>query len=330
MNEEKLRVALIWGGQGRERGVSEKGKEHILPLINENTHDLLSIFIDPKGRWLLEDREVVPHQKGFLCPEDGRHYPVDCAFPLLHGDFGEDGIVQGALECAGIPYVGCDVAAGAVCRDKALVKAVAQSLGVPTLPYLVAFREEGVAYALRHAEEELCYPMFVKPTSLGSSVGVAAADTKDELRSALEGAFALSRKVIIEPRLIHKRELECGYFSTKGKEIFTNPGEILCEGLYGYKEKYTPGCARVAVRAELSDDLCQRVRDHSRAMVRQLGIRDLARVDFFLSEGEIYLNEINTMPGFTDGSLYAAMIGGHGICESRLIELLISGAVARG
>lgn len=329
-NNKRITLALIYGGRGRESEVSRRGKTHILPLIDENTYRVLPIFIDKDGRWLMEEREVCLYRGGFFCPETKEFLPTDCALPLLHGDWGEDGRVQGALECANIPYVGCDVAAGAVCRDKGLVKTIAERLGIPTLPFITVLADEGVDYAARCAERTLGYPMFIKPANLGSSVGVGAAEDKGGLISALKYAFSLSRRVIIEPCLKDKRELECGYFSTKSKELFTNPGEILCNGLYGYKEKYCSGEIGLALRADVSDTLRENVREYSRRLVRALGVRDIARIDFFLSGDGLYFNEINTMPGFTDGSLYAKMIGAYGISEEKLIESLIDNALARG
>ena len=328
MNEKKkIRVALIWGGRGRESEVSERGKNHILPLFDENTYRVMPIFIDKEGRFMISGREVIPHDRGFFCPEDNERYDVDCAIPLLHGDFGEDGRVQGALDCANISYVGCDSVAGAVCRDKAFVKTVADSLGIPTLPFILLLRDEGLDYAVRQAEEKFVYPMFVKPARLGSSVGACAAESRGQLASALTVAFTMAERVIIEPCLTHKRELECGYFSTKGKEIFTNPGEILHSGTYGYEEKYHSEEIGLAPRADIPEDVCQQIREYSRRLVRTLGIRQIARIDFFLTDGGLYFNEVNTMPGFTEGSLYARMLEGAGIDESRIFPLLIESVI---
>lgn len=329
MNQKKQRIGLIYGGRGREREVSVCGRNHILPLIEADDREIIQIFIDKDGRWLTEKGEVCPYRGGFISPENGDFIAVDCAIPLLHGDFGEDGRVQGALEVASIPYVGCDVSGAAVCRDKVFVKTIAKHIGIPTLPYLLVLKNEGIDYAIRQAEESFSYPLFVKPTSLGSSVGVCAAESHRELVSALTVAFTLSERAMIEPYLTDKRELECGYLGVKGKEIFTNPGEILCEGLYGYEEKYSSDRVALAIRADLGESHSHAIRDYSRRLVRALGVRDLCRVDFFLSDDRIYLNEINTMPGFTDGSLYARMIEAYGISEGGLFSLLIDNCVCR-
>ncbi len=328
-NERRVRCALIYGGRGYESEVSLRGKEHILPLVDGTKYEIIPIFIDKSGIWHTDGEPCTPYRGGFFCPESGRELAVNCAFPLLHGDYGEDGCVQGALECASIPYVGCPVWSAAVCRDKAVVKTVAKSLGIPTLPHLTLIRREGIDYAVRQIEASLAYPLFVKPTCLGSSVGVMRADDRSALRLGLEGAFSLSERVIAEPYLERKRELECGYFSTNSKELFTNPGEILLDGTYGYEDKYLTDEVKIAVRADLGEEIRQNIREYSRRLCRALGVRDLARVDFFLSGEKIYFNEINTMPGFTEGSLYAKMISAYGVGEGALIENLIDSAAGR-
>ena len=327
-NEERLCVGLIFGGRGREREVSIKGKSYLLPLIDRDKYSVTEIFIDHKGRWLKGEEEVYP-KNGGLANQNGSFHRIDCAFPLLHGDFGEDGVVQGALECMDIPYVGCDVSAGAVCRDKSYVKIIADSLGIPTLPHLSLIRHEGVDFALRRVEEKLGYPVFIKPARLGSSIGASMANDRGALYSALKLAFSLCDKAIAEPYLEVKRELECGYFSTKCKEIFTYPGEILLNGVYGYEEKYLSGDTRLAIRADVASAVSQRIREYSRRLVRALGIRQLCRVDYFLSGEELYFNEINTMPGFTEGSLYPKMIEAAGFCPTELVNLLIEDCLAR-
>ncbi len=322
------RVALLWGGRGYESEVSSKGKEHLLPLLNEK-FELTPILIDKEGRWLTKDGEVLPCRGGFYCQSTNKILSVDCVIPLLHGDFGEDGTIQGALECARLPYVGCDTSASAICRDKSIVKTVAARLGVPTLPFVSAIKCEGVDFATRRAEESLSYPMLVKPARLGSSVGVGSACCRDELRQRIKDAFELCPRLLIEPFLQTKRELECGFFAARGREILTFPGEILLEGTYGYEEKYHDDSVRLSIRADVEREHAEAIRDYSRRLVRAVGVRDISRIDFFLSDGRIYFNEINTMPGFTDGSLYAKMIGAMGISEGELFSRLVESAIAR-
>ena len=324
--DKRPTVLLIYGGRGMESEVSLRGAENILPIIKEN-YDCLPTFIDKGGRWLCEGKELLLTQGGVII--DGIFTKIDCALPLLHGDFGEDGRVQGALDCASIPYVGCDSVCGAVCRDKFIVKAVASELGIPTLPCLLALKSDNREKAIDECERKIGYPLFVKPTSLGSSVGAGKANNKEELALALKEAFRVADRVIIERLLSPKRELECGFLSAKGKDLFTKCSEVLCQGFYDYKRKYfSPEVKTVAV-ADVGEDVNARIKDYSSRLVRALGIRDLSRIDFFLSGEELYFNEINTMPGMTETSLYGKMTEAEGISLRELIYSLIDGAISR-
>lgn len=324
-NDKKITVALISGGRGYESEVSLSGRDFVLPIL-EKKYRCLPIFIDKAGRWMLDSRQVFPAERGFIT-EDGERIAADCAIPLLHGDFGEDGSVQGALETARIAYIGCDTVASAVCRDKFFVKGIATGLGIPTLP--CALMQKGVQSSKCRVQSELDFPVFVKPARLGSSVGVSAADNEAELEAALDKAFSLCDRVIIEPRLKDKRELECGYFSAKGKELFTYPAEVLIKGSYGYEEKYLKNDTRLSVRADVEKEIAERIREYSRRLVRALGVRDISRIDYFLSGDELYLNEINTFPGFTAGSLYPQLIEAAGIPIGDALDMLIEQAIDR-
>ena len=323
METRNLTVGLLYGGRGREREVSERGFRHLFPIICREMR-VMPIYIDECGRWLNEGRQLWPATGGFIT-EYGERIEIDCAIPLLHGDYGEDGVVQGALECADIPYVGCDVSASALCRDKGIVKIIAEHIGIPTLPHRIV----GVGSAHPKAEHKIPLPAFVKPAGLGSSIGAMAAYDEKNLGEAIENALSLCDRVIIEPCLINKRELECGYFSDGEREIFTEPGEIHICGSYGYEQKYHDPQIRLSPVADIPKHLSERIREYSARLVHYLGVRHISRVDFFLSGEEIYFNEINTMPGFTDGSLYRMMMSAIGIDEGELMRRLCMAAVGR-
>ncbi len=330
MRENRLpTVALIYGGRGYESEVSVRGAERIMPLIDREKYRTVSVFIDKDGKWLCNGGEVFPALIGGvsgLCRE-GEMIPVNCAIPILHGDFGEDGVVQGALENAKIPYIGCAVCAGAVCADKSLTKLIAERLGIKTVPWILAEGQEDIL----KSENALGYPVFVKPCTLGSSVGASMANNREELALALKEALRLDRRVIIEKYLHRPRELECGYFKDKCKEIFTNPAEIICKkDFYDYSSKYIDGeGTALSPVADVGESIKQKIKEHSASLVRTIGVRDLCRVDFFLHDGELYFNEINTMPGFTPDSLYPEMLAMAGVQPSELIEGLIENALIR-
>ena len=321
-------VLLIYGGKGYERDVSVAGMENLLPKIDENRYRVLPLFIEPDGRWVMYEKEALLVRGGIIT--DGEFTKIDCAFPLLHGDFGEDGRVQGALDCACIKYIGCDTVTSALCRDKYIVKAVAKSLEIPTLPCILAIKGEDLDTVVSETREKFGYPVFVKPTSLGSSIGASTASSNEELISALLTAFSVSDRVIIEKCLSPKRELECGYFKAKGKEVFTKCGEILCEGFYSYHKKYSSPEVKTRAVADVGEEISLKIQEYSRRLVRALGIRDIARIDFFLSGEDIYFNEINTMPGQTKASLYAQMLAAAGVPENEFPNMLIEECLTRG
>ena len=274
---------------------------------------------------------------GFLM--GGDFLPIDAAFPLLHGNFGEDGIVQGALECAKIAYVGCDTLGSAMARDKALVGAVAERLSIPT-PRFILCKKDRVSEAISESEELFGYPVFVKPTSLGSSFGAGVAKSREELILSLDKAFSLSKRVMIQEYINIEKELECAYFGANGEELFTNLGEIRADGFYDYDKKYgaleirseeNESAPKVREFSDVGEEIEKLAHEYALRLVRFLSLRDLSRIDFFLSkDGRLYFNEINTMPGFTNTSLYTRLLTRCGISPSQLVCSLIDGAIARG
>lgn len=330
---KKLRVALIYGGRGCEHDVSVMGAKNLLPRLDRKKLTVYPVYIDKKGIWHLGGERggrIHPccgsRSGAFI--SDGGKITVDVAFPLLHGDFGEDGRVQGALDCAGIPYVGCGVRAGAVTADKILTKMVAASLGIPTARSVYLTRAD-LSSAVSICEEHIGYPMFIKPSGLGSSVGCTLVSSPDMLEGAISAAS--SDRILIEEYLDGARELECAYSNTsRFGEIFAPPGEIVSRGVYTYREKYgSHSRAKTVARAVLPQDVAKRAEEYSRALVRATGISQIARIDYFLHDGELILNEINTMPGFTEASLYSAMMRDCGIEPNELLTALLEDAYDR-
>ena len=336
VGRDKPTAVLIFGGRGMEHEVSRLGAEFVYPLIDENVYEKIPVYIAKDGRWLMRSdvlsenlTECFPILRGGvggLITEE-EFIPVDVAFPLLHGDFGEDGTVQGALECAKIPYVGCDTLTSAVARDKCLVKLIAKELNIPTAEWVeYSGCIEETVWLL---ERLLGYPVFVKPSRLGSSVGAKRADNIDELASAIENASRLgSGRVIIEEFVDIEKELECAYYSAAGRILFTAPGEIVCDGdFYDFLKKYRSTGADVSEKASISSALTERITEYSKKLAKRIGLRHLSRIDYFLSkQGRLYFNEINTMPGFTERSLYPRLLEKHGIAPKELIGSLLHDA----
>ncbi len=330
----KPTVAVIFGGKGAEHGVSLLGKENLLRKIDKDRFRALEVFIDRAGEWYLVKgkRRLPVHpirrggRAGFI---SGRKFhPVSAAFPILHGDFGEDGRVQGLLECIGMPFVGCKTLAGAVAADKCFSKAVAESVGIPTVPWL-AVNGKITDATLNSVEDALGYPIFVKPARLGSSVGAGIARGRDELYERLRIASELGcERVIAEKCLDRPRELECAFLELGGERLITPPGEVRCEvGFYDFDEKYSDSSsAKVLPEASVPREYAERVTEYAKKIADALNTEGLSRIDFFLDGENIYFNEINTMPGMTEASLYPALIEKH-LPSCDFVNRLISEAV---
>ena len=339
MTKRKIPLALIYGGMGCEREISVKSAEGLYRALKKAGGRIFPTFISPLGEWFLAKDEKTSPQALAKDPEalgeavylkriGGQggfsrkrgFIRVGAAIPILHGDFGEDGRIQGALDTVGIPYVGCSVETSAVCRNKAILKAVLKSHGMPMLDWIVIPKGDSLDAAISRAEAALGYPMFVKPTSLGSSIGAGPARERYELRQRLESARAVADDIIIERYLAKKRELECAFFEYKSKRYFTIPGEICYDAeFYDYESKYILTDTEIKAVADVGQEIYSRIRDISAMIADIVGLRHFARIDFLLGEdGEVYFNEINTIPGLTEASLFPLMIKGSGVELSEL------------
>lgn len=339
MKNKRKTVVLLYGGQGKEHDVSQSGSEYVKNLVDKDKYRLLIVYIDRGGRFWLECEERqkptfpvrIKDKCGFLI--DGRITAVDAVLPLLHGDFGEDGRIQGALDVAGIKYVGCGVSAGSLICDKVYTKRIAAGLGIPVVDFVPkrgAKANETDFLALKaEAEQKLGYPMFIKPIALGSSVGASLIEDATVFERAYRECLEASPDVMVERYIGAKRELECAYLSVLGKEYLSGAGEIRCDGVYTYSEKYSKtSMANALAYAALTEEIAETVKGYSLSLVRELGVRHLCRIDYFLSGNTVYLNEINTMPGFTEASLYPKLVETLGISPSELVNSLIEDAVS--
>ena len=320
------RIALLYGGASSEHDVSVLGYEYVSELLQGTEYEIIPVYISKNGDWSVTTNgapiTVYPTAKsgGSLNTEYGL-IQIDAAIPLLHGDGGEDGSVQGALECARIPYVGADVCTSALCLDKTYSKAIARSLGIPTLSSVSPKRYESAKAALSECKEALNFPLFIKPRRLGSSLGACSATSEDEFLKGYEIASRLGDGlVIVEECLEEKRELECAFVEIGCKKIVTSPGEILIGGFYGYGEKYG-GKTKTAPLARVEASVSETITEYASLLAEAMMLRHLGRIDFFLSGDKIFFNEINTFPGFTRESLYPKMLS---VCGINPRDALIS------
>jgi D-alanine-D-alanine ligase len=313
----KIRVAVIYGGRTGEHEVSVRSAKAILAGLEPEKYEKIEYFIDKEGKW----------SPGPILPEPGAHPGIDVVFPVLHGTFGEDGTMQGLLELAGLPYVGAGVMASAVSMDKEMMKRVCRERMLPIVEYVTVTRDcPSVLAACRG----LPFPVFVKPANLGSSVGISKARDAAELAAAFTLAAQYDRKVIVE-RAIVGRELECSVLGNEAP-MASLPCEILpSREFYDYEDKYLLDRARTQVPALLPAERTAELRRLAVECYRAVECEGMARVDFFLENetGRLYINEINTIPGFTSISMYPKMWEHSGIGFGELLDRLIALALDR-
>jgi len=310
-------VAVLSGGRSGEHEVSLRSAEAIASALDPLKYEALRLFIDKEGRW-----DPAP-----LLPQPGANPRVDVVFPALHGTFGEDGTVQGLLELADLPYVGAGVLGSSAAMDKEVMKRLCRERGLPVVEYLTVKRHYANPDLIR---ETLGFPVFVKPANLGSSVGISKARDEEELRAALAQAGQYDRKIIVE-RAIAGRELECAVLGNELPEA-SLPCEILpSREFYDYEDKYLCEQAQFRLPAELAPEQTAEVRSLAVQCFRAVECEGMARVDFFLESatGRLYINEINTIPGFTSISMFPRMWAASGLAFPQLVDRLIELAIER-
>ncbi|MCX4906151.1 D-alanine--(R)-lactate ligase VanA-Sc [Streptomyces sp. NBC_00878] len=340
----KLKIGVIFGGCSEEHPISIKSAREVAQNIDVEKYEPFYIGITQSGDWKLCDgpdpnwengecRPVVlsPDRSvhGLIILEEGKYETIrlDVVLPVLHGKFGEDGAMQGLLELSGIPYVGCDVQSSALCMDKSLAYVVARSAGIATPDFWTVMAGEKIDPDL------LTYPVFVKPARSGSSFGVSKVSSEEELQSAVETARQYDSKVLIEGAVIGS-EIGCAIL---GNELDLFAGEVdrvdLSHGFFRIHQEDSPETgsenSTFIVPADIPEELRSRVREAAKDVYRALGCRGLARVDMFLKEdGEVVLNEVNTLPGLTSYSRYPRMMAAADVPLSEVIDRTVSLALA--
>jgi D-alanine-D-alanine ligase len=312
-------------------GIDKQGRWHLLqgpPALQAGASELPAVEPEAGSEIALSQD---PGSRELVGP-DGHREPVDVAFPILHGPFGEDGTIQGLLELAGVPYVGAGVLASAVGMDKAVQKVLFRAAGLPLVPHEVVlereWREDPESVEAR--AEALGGPLFVKPATLGSSVGITKVKTLADLESAMEEALRYTRKVLVELAMEGAREIECAVLGNDDP-VASVPGEILPAGeFYDYRSKYLDDSTRLEVPAKLSPEVVEEVQRMAVTAFRTIDCTGMARVDFFLVDDErVILNEINTIPGFTSVSMYPRMWEASGVSYAELVDRLVELAIER-
>ncbi len=347
MSVTKLRVGVVFGGRSGEHEVSVASAASIFANLDRHKYDAVPILIEKSGRWVLTGSAPTAISAADvlqLGPTESREAVdptaalsrtgVDVVFPVLHGPYGEDGTVQGLLELANVPYVGCGVLGSAVGMDKAVMKTLFTAAGLPVGPYLVVLRPEWVAEATAvtaHVADTLGYPVFVKPANLGSSVGISKATSNETFADAMTTALQFDRKIVIEAAVPGAREIECAVLGNDSPRASV-PGEVIpSREFYDYQAKYLDNASTILIPAPLADAQVADIQRLSLSAFRAVDGAGMSRVDFLMAgrTGEIFLNEVNTIPGFTTVSMYPKMWEASGLPYAQLLEELIRLALER-
>ena len=355
---QRLKVGVIFGGRSAEHEVSLVSATGVINALDPAKYEVVPIGITPEGRWLsaahtlqllkdksplqaLPEHVLVPDPtkhglvllaNGTSAAENGRQ--LDVVIPLVHGTFGEDGTLQGLLELADLPYVGAGVLGSAVGMDKVIQKELLRQAGVTVTPSVWFLGSSYAASPRKHvaaAEKKLGYPMFVKPPNAGSSIGITKAHNRAELMAGIELAATYDRKVLVELAVKNAREIEVSVLGNDAPEA-SIPGEIIPSNeFYDYDAKYVDGKSRAEIPARLPKPVIRKVQSMAVAGFKALDCAGMARVDFLVSRrtNRVYLNEINTIPGFTPISMYPKLWAASGLSYPRLLDRLIELALSR-
>lgn len=343
-----LELCVIFGGRSPEHEISRKSVTSVLNNLNKDKYNITLIGITKDGEWYLYtgdyskiengdwENDTVNKKHAVLSPDacdkailvfDGdkisKIHP-DVIFPVLHGEFGEDGTIQGLFELADIPYVGMGVMASANAMDKTSSKIVFQDAGIPQADWVVVNKSDSYDEKMDEIENKLGYPCFVKPARTGSSVGVGKAHNREELKAAIENAAEFDRKILVEEN-IDGHEVECAVLGNENPKAAT-VGEIMpTVEFYDFDAKYNDNSTQLQIPANLPEDTIEQIREYAVRAFKSLDGSGLSRVDFFVrnSDGAIVLNEINTLPGFTNISMYPKLWDAVGIGYSELLDKLI-------
>jgi D-alanine-D-alanine ligase len=357
---DKLRVGVIFGGRSGEHEVSLMSARSVLAAIDPKKYEIVQIGLTHDGAWLVGDHALEalasgdlgaltlaallpdPTRQGLYSVQPGHEIiqplaELDVVFPVLHGTFGEDGALQGLLELADLAYVGAGVLGSALGMDKAVFKSVMRSHGIPVVDWIVASRAEietDVQAVIERALGLSGFPIFIKPANLGSSVGITRCMSPSDLMEGLYEAARFDRRVLIERGLVDPREIEVSVLGNDAPQVSV-PGEILpSREFYSYESKYMDGTSGLLIPAPLSDELTRRVQALALKAYTAIDCAGMARVDFLLADGaggsqELYLGELNTIPGFTQISMYPKLWEHSGLSYPALIDRLIELALQR-
>lgn len=343
MAENKIHVAVIFGGRSGEHEVSLMSARSVLSVLDAARYQVTQIGITHEGKWLTGEDVIGKFEKNKLDglehfalspdPSDS-HKKIDIFFPILHGTFGEDGTIQGLFELADVAYVGAGVVGSSVGMDKGIFKDVMIANNIPTVDTMVVRRseiEQDMLSVIEEAEKIGEYPLFTKPANLGSSVGVTRCSNRSDLQEGLMEAASFDRRVLVQKGIRNAREIEVSVLGNN-EPIASVTGEVLpSREFYSYESKYIDGTSGLQIPANLPVDVAERICDYAVRAYKAIDCAGMARVDFFVEKdtNRVYLNELNSIPGFTEISMYPKLWEASGLSYQKLVDRLIELAIDR-
>jgi D-alanine-D-alanine ligase len=349
---KKIRIAVLFGGRSGEHEVSLVSATSVIKNLDKEKYEVIPIGITKQGKWIAGPESMkllksgqAPSESNALIPPEPTDLTtstndavkglgqIDVVFPVLHGPYGEDGTVQGFLELTGLAYIGCGTLASSVCMDKVIMKKVLQAEGLPQVEFVWFWSKEWVSgqeKIITNIENELKYPVFVKPPNMGSSVGISKAKDRGELIESIKEAIQYDRKIIIEQGVENVRELECSVLGNRNPKVSV-VGEIIPSNeFYDYDAKYVDGKSEAKIPAELPKETAKKIQDLAIMAYKALNCEGMARADFLLAkDNKLYINELNTIPGFTSISMYPKLWEASGVSYQQILDELIQLAIER-
>lgn len=341
---DKIKLGLVFGGQSGEHEVARVSAYNVLQAINQDKYDITTIGITKDGRWMIYsgDWDKLPDgswekdadhlRTDFSIFTDPEIQAIDIFWPMMHGPMGEDGTIQGVFEMMNKPYVGCGVLASAVGMDKVVSKILFERAGIPVVPYVYFYGrdwQDDRDKWVQASEDKLGYPVFIKPVNMGSSVGITKAHGRNEFIAGVDNALQYDSKILIETA-VNAREIECAVLEEDGKIQTTLPGEVVAsKEFYDYEAKYADDQdSKIVIPAQIDAAIIEKIRGYAHDAFAAIDGSGPTRADFFVDRDtqDVYINEVNTMPGFTDISMYPKMWENMGVAYGDLIERLIQTA----
>ncbi len=347
--QKRIRVGIIFGGCSPEHEISLLSASNVIRALDPKQFDVVLIGIDKEGRWLLPEQSqplldmahsksirintasaqrlsILPSQRTELITAGTTLGTLDVVFPILHGPLGEDGTIQGLLRFVGIPCVGPNVLASAMCMDKEITKNILMQHQIPTPNFICVRSHEKNGLKYQDVVKKLGSPLFVKPANLGSSVGISKVKDEKSFEAAIEDAFLYDHKILIEEAIIG-REIEIGVLGNNNPEVSVTAEAIPNAEFYTYDAKYNDEKLRVVIPAELPQKTVDAIQLYAKKAFQALNCQGMARVDFFVRGDQVYLNELNTIPGFTSSSAFPRLWEASGVPYAKLIERLLALAI---